>query len=1173
MSYARGAALCAAPKKLIRPARVRGREYTGISRGLLREINKIIRGKVMNKKGFLSLLFAAVSAASLASAISLAACTPAEDKHEHQWSAEWSSDGANHWHECSGCDETQDESAHTWGEWEVTKEATATEAGSRQRECTVCGYTQTETIPATGEQPGEHEHQWAAEWSSDETAHWHACSGCDEVKDEAAHEWGEWEVTKPATETETGERKRACDVCGYVQQDVIPAVEYIDVSYNFRIDEKIAEAQTFADGFKTSIFELVPGSKVRDRSRSYGDKQYVRSLQLADSTTALKINAPAAGTLTIIVQNGSSGVGSDTAPSQQYIVLTDSEGNQTPYGFLATGKTSPLVAVEIELEAGEYTLQRQSGTVDLYEATYVASVQNTPLQEIQVTNTGTTEYFVGQELDTSMVELNKVFETTLRTEPLEASQVKLTSDYDKTKPGTYTVTATYTEGGKDYKAEYSVKVYDVEAITLGKNAIVQGKNSYNSIYENVSLRQLYFVGDEISVAGLTVRVNGKLGEEQKTFLVDDGYTFDYDANTTSTAGKKTVAVTFTTNGKGYEGAFDIYVMARPDLSKAAAAYTYVSADISDANVGKLADVASVPASADVYGFKTIQQALEFYENVGIQDAANKRVIVADGKYNEKLEVNVPNVCIMSESFIKTSSEDDALKIEDDVVIEWDSLYGTEDESGFVHTTDSTATLNVRENAWGFTLLGVTVSNYWNSQEVFDSDLGEGYGEHRALAALVQADKVYFGYSRLYGYQDTLELFTGRQVFDHCYISGTTDFIFGSNNTTYFDSCRIHSIKTYSADGGYITAFKGNNGSSGKIKYGAIFDNCEFTADEGVSAGRTAIGRSWGADAAVMIMNSELGGHISVGTGTNRNDRYVAMNSNPPSGAQFTEYNNSGDGAITSAWAGDTCTVITDPAVADVYADFATIFAAVNGEVNYGDAWDGETLIAATVEIMSADGSQVLGVYIAYVGEQLVDYVLDEFVPADAIPAGQGVVGYAMSPNASQPQQLGAVQSNTKVYIVVEEVTPSILVDAKDTEISGEINIENDFFTLVSQDKFTTTKNYSTAVADDGSGRQFGYAILASGGQKPVTLTAKVDMTVTLYYCVSDSGWSEKDQAKSGNLVWTVNGGEQVTSSKTGNKDNKVAYTDTVTLKAGDVCVFNTTVNRLAICGLYAEEVE
>ena len=50
-------------------------------------------------------------------------------------------------------------------------------------------------------------------------------------------------------------------------------------------------------------------------------------------------------------------------------------------------------------------------------------------------------------------------------------------------------------------------------------------------------------------------------------------------------------------------------MARPDLSKAAEAFTYVSADISDANVGKLADVASVPASADVYGFKTIQQAL------------------------------------------------------------------------------------------------------------------------------------------------------------------------------------------------------------------------------------------------------------------------------------------------------------------------------------------------------------------------------------------------------------------------------------------------------------------------------------------------------------------------------------------------------------------------------------
>ena len=60
---------------------------------------------------------------------------------------------------CSVCGEiTVEQTAtelgeHTYGEWETVKEATATEAGSRKRACTVCGAEQTEEIPATGEEP------------------------------------------------------------------------------------------------------------------------------------------------------------------------------------------------------------------------------------------------------------------------------------------------------------------------------------------------------------------------------------------------------------------------------------------------------------------------------------------------------------------------------------------------------------------------------------------------------------------------------------------------------------------------------------------------------------------------------------------------------------------------------------------------------------------------------------------------------------------------------------------------------------------------------------------------------------------------------------------------------------------------------------------------------------
>lgn len=39
---------------------------------------------------------------------------------------------------------------HTWGDWNVTSDATCVDAGSKTRECDACGETETETVPATG---------------------------------------------------------------------------------------------------------------------------------------------------------------------------------------------------------------------------------------------------------------------------------------------------------------------------------------------------------------------------------------------------------------------------------------------------------------------------------------------------------------------------------------------------------------------------------------------------------------------------------------------------------------------------------------------------------------------------------------------------------------------------------------------------------------------------------------------------------------------------------------------------------------------------------------------------------------------------------------------------------------------------------------------------------------
>lgn len=79
-------------------------------------------------------------------------------EHQHSWSEDWSSNATHHWHNCTGenCPIQEDNrkegyAAHAPGEWITDRAPTATEAGSRHRSCTVCGYeTARETLPATG---------------------------------------------------------------------------------------------------------------------------------------------------------------------------------------------------------------------------------------------------------------------------------------------------------------------------------------------------------------------------------------------------------------------------------------------------------------------------------------------------------------------------------------------------------------------------------------------------------------------------------------------------------------------------------------------------------------------------------------------------------------------------------------------------------------------------------------------------------------------------------------------------------------------------------------------------------------------------------------------------------------------------------------------------------------
>ena len=99
------------------------------------------------------------------------------DANNHTSLSGWTSDETGHWKVCADCKAADiDKSAHTYGDWIIDKEATATEAGSRHKVCTICNYeTQTETIPATG--PCTHEgNTW--EPADDGVHHMKKCTNC-----------------------------------------------------------------------------------------------------------------------------------------------------------------------------------------------------------------------------------------------------------------------------------------------------------------------------------------------------------------------------------------------------------------------------------------------------------------------------------------------------------------------------------------------------------------------------------------------------------------------------------------------------------------------------------------------------------------------------------------------------------------------------------------------------------------------------------------------------------------------------------------------------------------------------------------------------------------------------------------------------------------------------------
>jgi hypothetical protein len=134
---------------------------------------------------------------------------------------------------------------HNFDTGSISKDSTCTSEGTIKLTCQSCGHTETRAISANGHTSGNtiyhdgsnhwylctvcgvkthvESHVGYLEWKyADEETHNQVCKTCGHVTENAFHTWGEGQIIKNATATETGTERFSCSVCEATKDVVIP---------------------------------------------------------------------------------------------------------------------------------------------------------------------------------------------------------------------------------------------------------------------------------------------------------------------------------------------------------------------------------------------------------------------------------------------------------------------------------------------------------------------------------------------------------------------------------------------------------------------------------------------------------------------------------------------------------------------------------------------------------------------------------------------------------------------------------------------------------------------------------------------------------------------------------------------------------------------------------------
>jgi pectinesterase len=217
-------------------------------------------------------------------------------------------------------------------------------------------------------------------------------------------------------------------------------------------------------------------------------------------------------------------------------------------------------------------------------------------------------------------------------------------------------------------------------------------------------------------------------------------------------------------------------------------------------------------------YKTVQEAIDAAPQLA-QPGSHWTILVKPGRYHELVYAQ------REKRFITLKGED-----AEKTVITYDLRASQPGTDGKPIGTFRTPTVHI--DADDFTVEDLTLENSAGR-------VGQ------ALALRADGDRMVFRRCRFLGYQDTILLNRGRQYFDHCYISGAVDFIFGGA-TAYFDQCEIHCT-----DKGYLTAAS----TPQDQPYGFVFLHGKITGEN--PDFKTYLGRPWRVFASTIYLYTEM----------------------------------------------------------------------------------------------------------------------------------------------------------------------------------------------------------------------------------------------------------------------------------------------------------------------------